>query len=98
MLTRAMSPVPAGRGSRVTPGGGPAMAAGPVSTAVGRLAVAAKVSAIGRECRNGYLRDRPRLAASQVKGRHQIPVIRETGHTRAPLTVRTLAWYRDRRR
>jgi len=53
MLTRAMSPAPAERGSRITPGGGPAMAAGPVSTAVGRLAVAAKVSAIGRECRNG---------------------------------------------
>jgi hypothetical protein len=29
MLTRAMSPVPAGRGSRVTAGGVPAMAAGP---------------------------------------------------------------------
>src|SRR6266550_2664363 len=40
MLTRVMSPVPAGRGSRITPGGGPAMAAGPVSTAAGRLALA----------------------------------------------------------
>src|SRR5215471_19629998 len=53
MLTRVMSPVPAGRGNWITPGGGPAMTAGPVSTAVGRLAVAAKVSATGRECRTG---------------------------------------------
>src|SRR5262249_24055181 len=38
MPTRVMSPVPAGRGSRITPGGGPAMTAGPGSTAAGRAA------------------------------------------------------------
>src|SRR5215470_14440886 len=53
MPTRVMSPVPGGRGSRITPGGGPAMIAGPVSTAAGRLAVAAKASSTGRECRSG---------------------------------------------
>jgi hypothetical protein len=36
-----------------------------------------------------WLRDRPRLAAMQVRGRHQIPVIR------ASLTVETLVWHRE---
>ena len=53
MLTRTMSPVPAGWGSRITPGGTSAMATGPVRTAAGRPAVAAKASATGSECRNG---------------------------------------------
>src|SRR5262249_2847238 len=40
MLTRTISPVPARRGSRITVGGGPAMAAGPVKTAAGGQGVA----------------------------------------------------------
>src|SRR5215831_13151425 len=53
MLTWTMSPVPAGRGKRITAGGGPAMAAGPVKTAAGRPAVEAKASITGSECRSG---------------------------------------------
>ena len=48
-----MSQVIIGRGSRISPGWLPAMTPGPVSTAVGRSAVAAKDRAIGSECRNG---------------------------------------------
>jgi hypothetical protein len=42
-----------GRGSRISPGWPPARTAGPVSTAVGRPAAAAKDSAMGSECRSG---------------------------------------------
>jgi len=48
-----MSSITVCRGSRISPGWLPAVTAGPVSTAVGRSAVAAKDKAIGSECRSG---------------------------------------------
>ena len=47
MPTRAISPVPAGRVSQVTPGGGPARAVGPVSTAAGQPAAPVFAEVIG---------------------------------------------------
>ena len=53
MLTWTMSGVSVARGSLITSGGAPAMAVGPVSTAAGRSAVAAKASTTASECRSG---------------------------------------------
>jgi hypothetical protein len=67
-----MSAVPAGWGNRVTPGGVAVVAAGPVKTAAGRPAVAAKASVIGSECRNGgsvKANAGPRRAGRQASGR-----------------------------
>jgi hypothetical protein len=52
-ITGTISWVTAGRGSRTSPDRLPAMTLGPVSTAVGRSAVAAKARFICSECRSG---------------------------------------------
>ena len=51
--TRTMSWVTIGRGSRISLGWLPVMTLGPVSTAVGRLVLAAKARVIGSDRRNG---------------------------------------------
>ena len=53
MITRTISWVTADRGSLISLGRLPAMTLGPVSTAVGRSAVAAKARFICSECRSG---------------------------------------------
>src|SRR5260370_13224522 len=53
MATRAMSPGPAGRGSRITPGGGPAVAAGPGRAAAGPAAGAGGAGTHRSPCRTG---------------------------------------------
>jgi hypothetical protein len=52
-VTRTICWVIADRGSRISLGRLPAMTLGPVSTAVGRSAVAAKARFICSECRSG---------------------------------------------